>query len=179
MNETLKFLTQHGVAVLFAAVFVEQAGLPLDLYDRPASLFVAGFIGSPPMNFFEGALAEKDGVLIFHERAGRGPSFSIPLHEKSSRGLRQHAGRTVTLGLRPEHILPAPPGHASGAVRAALERVEPAGAESLFYFSNGNHAFIARGPGDIFPKTTDPLPLHFDMEHARFFDPATGAALAE
>ena len=63
-------------------------------------------------------------------------------------------------------------------MRAVLERIEPAGAESLFYFSNGNHAFIARGPDAGFPKTAGALPLHFDMEHARFFDAATGAALA-
>ena len=157
---------------------VQQLARPQEIYGRPASRFVAGFIGSPPMNFFEGALAEKDGVLIFHERAGPGPGFSIPLDEKRSRGLRVHAGRTVTLGLRPEHILPALPGRGSGAVRAALERMEPAGAENLFYFSNGNHAFIARGPGAGFPKTADALPLHFNMAHALFFDPATGLALA-
>jgi multiple sugar transport system ATP-binding protein len=158
---------------------VQQLAPPREIYRRPASRFVAGFIGSPPMNFFEGALAEKNGALVFQERAGQGPCFSIPLDEERSGGLRQYSGRQVTLGLRPEHISPVTPGQGSEAVRAALERVEPAGAESLFYFSNGNHAFIARGPGDIFPNTADALPLHFAMAHARFFDAATGAAIAD
>jgi len=157
---------------------VQQLAPPMEIYRRPINRFVAGFFGSPPMNFFEGALAEKDGVLVFHELAAGGPGFSIAVGEKAGRALRGHAGKTVTLGIRPEHIRPGPPDHGSEAVRAALERVEPAGAESLFCFSNGNHAFVARGPGDDFSKTTGALALHFDMEHARFFDAATGAALA-
>jgi len=158
---------------------VRQLASPRDLYLRPAGRFVAGFIGSPPMNFFEGALIEKDGALIFHERAGSGPSFSIPLHENSGGGLRHYAGQAVTLGLRPEHILLPSPGDGKDAVCAILERIEPAGAESLLYFSTGGHAFIARGPAENFPKTAATLPLHFDMRHARFFDPATGAAIAD
>ena len=124
------------------------------------------------------ALAEQNGVLIFHERAGQGPRFSVPLDGNRSGGLRERAGQTVTLGLRPEHIVLAAPGTGRNTVRAALERIEPAGAESLLYFSTGSHAFVARGPGDDFPKTTDALALDFKMEHARFFDPATGAAIA-
>ena len=157
---------------------VQQLAPPREVYSRPASRFVAGFIGSPPMNFFEGALAELNGVLVFHERAGREPSFSIPLDGNRSGGLREYAGRAITLGLRPEHIVLAAPGIGKNMVRAALERIEPAGAESLLYFSSGSHAFIERGPGDDFPKIPDALALHFKMEHARFFDPATGAAIA-
>jgi len=186
LNATMIFVTHDQAEALALADAVavmkdgavQQLASPREIYLRPASRFVAGFIGSPPMNFFEGALAEEDGVLVFHERAGSGPSFSIPLDAKGSGAMREHAGRTVTLGLRPEHIQPAPPGSVNGAVRAALERMEPAGAESLFYFSNGNHAFVARGPWADIPKTTDALPLRFDMEQARFFDPATGAAMA-
>lgn len=156
---------------------VQQLAGPREIYRRPASRFVAGFIGSPPMNFFEGALLEKNGLLFFHEREGPGPRFSVPLPENLSGGLRARAGREVTLGLRPEHIVPASAGNGGDAVRAALERIEPAGAESLFYLSTGSHAFIVRGPEGGFPKTPDALMLHFDMEHARFFDPATGAAI--
>jgi multiple sugar transport system ATP-binding protein len=156
---------------------VQQLAPPREIYRRPASRFVAGFIGSPPMNFFQGALAQLNGVLIFREQAGRGPGFSIPLHQSSADGLSRHAGRSVTLGLRPEHIVIASPGNAGGVVRAELERVEPAGAENLSYFSTGSHAFVARGAADDFPATTGPLPLQFNMEHARFFDAATGAAL--
>ena len=156
---------------------VQQLAPPRELYCHPASRFVAGFIGSPPMNFFEGALAQENGLLFFHERAANGPSFSLPLDENTSRALRPHAGHAVTLGLRPEHIVPAVPGNASRAVQAVLDRIEPAGADTLAWFSTGAHAFIARAPWDAFPKTTGPFPLDFKMAHALFFDPATGAAI--
>jgi multiple sugar transport system ATP-binding protein len=154
----------------------QQTGSPREIYRRPASRFVAGFIGSPPMNFFEGALAEENGVLNFHGRAGAG--FSLRLDSMSSGGLKAHAGMAVTLGLRPEHIAPVAEGNGGNVVRAALERVEAAGAESLYYVSAGGQGFIARVAGDDVPKATEALPLQFEMEHALFFDTATGAAIA-
>jgi multiple sugar transport system ATP-binding protein len=186
LGATMIFVTHDQAEALALADAVavmkdgalQQLAPPREVYRRPASRFVAGFIGSPPMNFFEGALAEKNGALIFHERAGPGPCFSVSLDGNRSGALRPYAGRAVTLGLRPEHIALAAPDDGRELVRAGLERVEPAGADSLLYFSTGSHAFIARGPGDDFPKTTGALPLHFNMEHARFFDAATGAAIA-
>jgi multiple sugar transport system ATP-binding protein len=165
------------VAVMKDGV-VSQLAAPRDIYLRPANRFVAGFIGSPPMNFFEGALAEENGVLVFHERAGCGPGFSIPLDKNSSGGLRQYAGQAVTLGLRPEQIVPELPGNEGDDVRAVLQRTEQAGAEVLSYFSTPGHGFVTRRPADDSPNTADAFPLHFKMEHARFFDAATGAALA-
>jgi multiple sugar transport system ATP-binding protein len=156
---------------------VRQLAPPRELYDRPVSRFVAGFIGSPPMNFFEGALAEINGSLFFNEQPGRGPSFSVALDKLTGAALRPHSGRAITLGLRPEHIVPAASGNGIRAVRAVLERIEPAGADSLAWFSTGAHAFIARCTADDFPRTPDPLPLDFKMEHAHFFDPATGAVV--
>jgi multiple sugar transport system ATP-binding protein len=156
---------------------VRQSAPPREIYRHPASRFVAGFIGSPPMNFFEGALEEKNGLLVFHERASREPGFSIRLDENSSAALRVYAGQSVTLGLRPEHIIPESPANGRTVVRATLERTEPAGAENLTYFSTASHAFIARASADDSPKPPGALPLHFKMEHAHFFDPATGAAI--
>ena len=177
-HDQVEAMTMGDRIVVMKDGVIQQVDDPIALYDRPKNLFVAGFIGSPPMNFFEGALAEKNGVLIFHERAGRAPCFSMPLDENSSAGLRAHAGRAVTLGLRPEHIVPATGGNGRDVVRALLERIEPAGAENLSYFSTGSHSFIVRGPADDSPRTAGALPLHFKMEHALLFDAATGAALA-
>jgi len=157
---------------------VQQSAPSREIYRHPASRFVAGFIGSPPMNFFEGALEEKNSVLLFHERAGGEPGFSIPLDANSSAALHVHAGQSVTLGLRPEHIVPASPANGSAVVRATLERIEPAGAENLAYFSTAGHAFTVRSPADDSPKPPGALPLHFQMQHAHFFDATTGAALA-
>jgi multiple sugar transport system ATP-binding protein len=183
LGATMIFVTHDQAEALALADWVavmrdgaaQQVARPLELYQRPASRFVAGFIGSPPMNFFEGALAETNGALVFQERAGAGPAFSVVLTNTGA--WRQHAGRAMTLGLRPEHILTAAEGQGSGRVQAVLERVEPAGAESLFYFSTGNHSFVARRPAEGAAKAGASVALRFNMDHARFFDPVTGAAV--
>ena len=153
---------------------VEQLATPQEIYLRPASRFVAGFIGSPPMNFFEGALVEKDGGLSFVERANQKPGFAVPLDKNN--GLREHVGRAVTLGLRPENIVLAK--DSESMMQASLERAEMAGPERLCYFSSGNHPFVARWREDGLAKTAEPVPLHFEMEHARFFDSTTGKAFS-
>jgi multiple sugar transport system ATP-binding protein len=183
LGATMIFVTHDQAEAMALADWVavmkdgvtQQVARPLELYARPASRFVAGFIGSPPMNFFEGTLAEKNGALIFQERAGTGPAFGV---EVSGDGkMRQHAGQAITLGLRPEHIVPVTDGEGTPVMRALLERVEPAGAETLLYFTNGNHTFVARRPGTGMAKAGESVPLRFHMVHARFFDAATGAAI--
>jgi multiple sugar transport system ATP-binding protein len=154
---------------------VQQLAPPQEIYQRPANRFVAGFIGSPPMNFFDGTLVVKDGELMFSERSGPKPGFSIPLGRNSR--LHEHAGRAVTLGLRPEHIALSNQGKNGSVVPAALERVEMAGADRLYYFSSGNHPFIARWAEDGIARTEEQFPLRFEMKHARFFDVATGQAI--
>jgi multiple sugar transport system ATP-binding protein len=183
LGATMIFVTHDQAEALALADWVavmrdgaaQQVARPLELYQRPASRFVAGFIGSPPMNFFEGALAEKNGALVFQERAGKGLGFCVEM--PTTGAWREQVGRALSLGLRPEHIGLASDGNGTGAVQAVLERVEPAGAESLLYFTNGNHAFVARRPGVSVAKAGESVPLHFSMAHARFFDPVTGAAI--
>jgi multiple sugar transport system ATP-binding protein len=154
---------------------LRQVARPMEIYARPASRFVAGFIGSPPMNFFEGALAARNGAVVFQERAGKGPGFCVTV--TTAGGLREQAGRAVTLGLRPEHIVTAAEGDGTEVARAVLERVEPGGAESLLYYTNGNHSFVARQPGEALARVGESVALRLDMDHARFFDPDTGAAV--
>ncbi len=154
---------------------LEQVAPPLELYRRPANRFVAGFFGSPPMNFFDGSLAQSDGGLCFHERATNGAGFSAALGELQSNALGKHAGKAITLGLRPEHIVLAE--NARGSVAALLDRVEPAGAESLHYYSTGGHSFVARISSAKSATAGEPASLFFDAGHALFFDPSTGSAI--
>jgi multiple sugar transport system ATP-binding protein len=161
------------VAVMKDGV-AQQVARPMDLYARPASRFAAGFIGSPPMNFFEGALVEKNGALHFQERGAAGMGFCVEVTKAGE--LRAQAGRAMTLGLRPEYIVQAE-GNSAATMQAVLERVEPTGAESLLYFTNGNHAFIAREAGETRAKAGESIGLRFMMEQARFFDAGTGVAI--
>jgi multiple sugar transport system ATP-binding protein len=151
---------------------VQQVAAPQELYNRPANRFVAGFIGAPPMNFFEGDLVERNGRLLFQERAGATPPFSLELNIADR--LRERAGKAITLGLRPEHIVREAQGNGTGVVHALLERIEPVGAERVLYFSNGNHRFVVRGPEGMVPRATETVALRFETEHARFFDSVTG-----
>ena len=115
---------------------VQQAAAPLELYRRPANRFVAGFIGSPPMNFFEGAIARDNGSLLFRAAAG----FALPLDASAANSLEPRLGQPVTLGLRPEHIADGP------GVAALVERVEATGAESILYCAAGGVRFVSRMP---------------------------------
>ena len=131
------------------------------------------------MNFFEGTLVAQNGSVLFEERADKGPGFRVPLVEPQAGALRAQVGRSLTLGLRPEHLRPVTAGDGADGVRALLERVEAAGSESLLHLSNGNHTFIARSSDEPAGKATGPLDLRFDMSQARYFDAVTGVALSE
>jgi multiple sugar transport system ATP-binding protein len=148
---------------------LQQVSSPLELYRRPANRFVAGFIGSPTMNFFEGTIGERNGSAIF--RGG----FEAALSAGAPKLLKQGNDRRVTLGLRPEDIV-----EGNGAGFAAdVERVETTGVENLIYCSNGGCAFVSRLSADRAVKSGDCLTMRPNMERAHFFDPDSGAALAD
>jgi multiple sugar transport system ATP-binding protein len=147
---------------------LQQVSAPLELYRRPANRFVAGFIGSPPMNFFQGAIVQSNGEVVF--QAG----FGAPLGPARARALQDGVKRHVTMGLRPEDITE----DANNGVPALVERVEATGLENLIYCSGDGASFVARLPAARTAKSGDRLTFRFDMERAHFFDPETGASLA-
>jgi multiple sugar transport system ATP-binding protein len=150
---------------------LQQTAAPMELYRRPANRFVAGFIGSPPMNFFEGTLARDNGSLVFR---GAGESgWAVRLNGARAQTWQARAGQSVTLGLRPEHIGEA----GGGPIAAVVERVEAAGAENFFYCSSHGAAFVMRAPAARAARSGDALSFRFDMSEAHFFDPNTGQAL--
>jgi multiple sugar transport system ATP-binding protein len=141
---------------------IEQVGAPLDLYDHPASLFVAEFIGSPAMNLFDGTIAQ-DGR--FRSRDG----WTVPV--ETGRGLA--AGRPVVLGLRPEHLAVA----ADGPIAAQLLLVEHLGPESFIYCGGGRSGLICvRGGRQDDPPRGD-VRLRVEAHAAHLFDAETGRSL--
>ena len=158
---------------------IQQIAAPLDLYHQPANLFVAGFIGSPPMNFFTGILtASRQGTLQFVEKvpAGQTP-FCCPLSAETSRRLSSRQDREVILGLRPEHLHPN--SLTSGVtLLASVEVVEPMGAETFVYLRTGGHACICRTTqGEFMDLEGKKLNLGPDLSCAVFFDPETELAI--
>ncbi|MBN1868728.1 sn-glycerol-3-phosphate ABC transporter ATP-binding protein UgpC [Candidatus Sumerlaeota bacterium] len=154
---------------------VQQIDAPLAIYDRPANRFVAGFIGSPPMNFFEGRLASENGSLCFEQEG-----FRVRLDGKIP-SLSARSGQDIVLGIRPEHISDArgrPDPGAGREVRARVDVVEPMGAEVYVHLVAGGTTFVARFDSHSPARPEEEIPVVFDVTRAHFFDAKTGAALA-
>jgi multiple sugar transport system ATP-binding protein len=156
---------------------VQQVAAPLELYNRPANRFVAGFVGSPAMNFW---LARLEG-------AGGGAGAAVTLGGKRAaisgavpRDLAALAGRELILGVRPEDLhLPSDGGPSAlwALVESAVDVVEPLGAETLLHFRVGEAKSVVRAAAATSIRPGAPLRLHADLGRAHFFDPQTGATL--
>jgi multiple sugar transport system ATP-binding protein len=138
---------------------IEQIGAPMDIYDNPASQFVGGFIGSPPMNFLRGIV--RDG-----EFAGDG--FSVPMG-RAREGMQ---GREMMLGVRAEHITIGPSG-----VPARVMVVEPLGSHALVTVVVGKTPVKVQAPIDVGVRPDQSVNLRFDESTVRWLDAGTGAAL--
>ncbi|HUJ42201.1 MAG TPA: sn-glycerol-3-phosphate ABC transporter ATP-binding protein UgpC [Opitutaceae bacterium] len=157
-----------------------QVAEPLTLYNHPENLFVAGFIGSPPMNFFRGTVEPGGDQLVFVE-GGSGPSpLRLRLDAALSRKAAAHVGRPLILGLRPEDVeevlmaTAADPGHVA---EVNIEVVEPMGAETYLYLDTGANAFVARMRASDRFAANQRLKVAFAVEKAHLFDAATEQVL--
>ncbi|WP_423394046.1 ABC transporter ATP-binding protein [Burkholderia sp. LMG 21824] len=147
---------------------VQQLGSPEEIYDTPANLYVAGFIGSPNMNFLPVTLEERGGQWLGQLTSSVG-TYTIPLGLVRDSNL---ARRHVILGVRPEHFIEVPSGYA-GAVTVEVELVEPTGADTfLFTQLNDQHAVVRLPPKRI-REHGERLTLAIDIASVCFFDPAT------
>lgn len=151
---------------------IMQVAAPLEVYDRPANLFVAGFIGSPAMNFFTGTLHRERDDICFR---GASPLPSVPVALPAAVLTARAPGRAVLLGIRPEAVslATAPAGH----VEAIVEIVEPMGPETFLHLRAGQQALVARvGPTEKC-SPGDRVRIAFDLSKARLFDQQSGELL--
>jgi multiple sugar transport system ATP-binding protein len=160
---------------------LEQVADPLTLYARPATLFVAGFIGSPPMNLIRGRLhaGAGPGELEFEPESADGPGQVAPPRLRVAPAhasmLAGRLGEPLVLGLRPEHLFLDTGGSGPGAMfPATVELVEPLGAESHLHLRIPGASLVARVPPACRPQPGMALPLRCDMSEAHYFDPLTG-----
>jgi len=156
---------------------LEQIGPPRTLYAGPATVFVAGFIGWPPMNRIRGRLVEHDGSCHFACASG-GPALPLPPDRASA--LRSWMGREVILGLRPECFAARPDSPADPSIRSVsvvVDSVEHTGPEIHVQFHLGEQPVLASAPSDLALTVGQNLGLALDLDRAVFFDPATGQAI--
>ncbi|NDR59280.1 ABC transporter ATP-binding protein [Aliiruegeria sabulilitoris] len=151
---------------------IEQIGTPMELFNNPANVFVAGFIGSPPMNQFEARLEDSDAGPIAHANG-----TIIQLHGQEA--LRGSAGREVIVGIRPEHVmLTAEEGTAE--IPISLDLIETLGSEALLHTHVGDQPFVAKVEthGEI-GHLQGVNALHVKPERVKLFDKESGRALGQ
>jgi len=183
-HDQVEAMTMGDRIVVMNEGAIQQVADPIQLYHHPANLFVAGFIGSPPMNFFNGTICVDGNSLLFAEQNSASPSvsgnFSLRVAEAHAGKLAAYAGQPVVLGLRPENIalttpIAQPP--TENRVTATVEVVEPMGSETYLYLTTGAHSFVARLAAAEKAEVSHKLEFRFDLTKAHFFDPATEQAI--
>jgi multiple sugar transport system ATP-binding protein len=150
---------------------IQQVSGPVDIYDFPKNKFVAGFIGSPPMNFMSGRLLKKNGRIYFDEG-----KIKVKLVEDMHKNVMPYVDQEVIFGIRSEDIydkLFVSDAPAENIVRVNCEVVEPMGSEVYLYLNTGRHTFIARVGAHDKPQVNQDMDLVFDMSKVHFFDKNT------
>jgi multiple sugar transport system ATP-binding protein len=165
------------IAVMKSGV-VQQVAEPMKLYGQPANMFVAGFIGSPAMNFFRGTIAQNGAGMIFQTENGAENGLSLHIENETAKRLAGYAGRKVILGIRPEDIADKS-GLSGQAVEAVADLIEPMGAETYLYATRGAHSFAVRLLAGWRAEARQKVSLGFDMRKAHFFDAATERKLPD
>lgn len=150
---------------------LQQLDTPENVYLQPANLFVAGFIGSPPMNFLVGKIAQREGRLTVDAGA-----FAIPVPFRLQSAAGKAIGREVVYGIRPEDI-EADDGTGGWPLPATVDVVEYLGNELQVHASVNGSKFVARLPTKVQAEVGHRLPLRIQLDSAHIFDVKTEEAL--
>jgi multiple sugar transport system ATP-binding protein len=149
---------------------LHQVGTPQDIYERPADVFVAGFIGSPAMNLIELVVEEHDGRVVLRGGPWTLPLSSIPVGA---------TGAGITMGFRPEHVGLGPPAaYDEIGLIGTCELVEYLGSELLVHLRVGSDEVVAIGDPDDRVEVGDTIECQITLERIHLFDTASGRALA-
>jgi len=174
-HDQVEAMTMGDRIVVMLDGQVQQIADPITLYEKPNNRFVAGFIGSPPMNFMEGQLEQADGALTFNEGAVR-----LRLSNRLRSCLTNYRKQKIVLGIRPESIYEmrfAGEVPEKAELKAKVEVIEPMGAETYLHLTTSLTPFVARVEAHINVEMDQRIDILFDMEKAHFFDHETGLTL--
>jgi len=174
-HDQTEAMTMGDRIVVMKDGLIQQIADPITLYDRPVNRFVAGFIGSPPMNFVKGTILKKDGKLYFSEG-----KFQVKIINDMVRILMSYVDKEVICGIRPEDIYDklfvsdAPP---ENTIKATCEVIEPMGSEAYLYLNTGKNALVAKVGGHDKPTINQDMDLVLDMSKVHFFDKDTDSTI--
>ena len=164
-HDQIEAMTMADIVVVMRDGRVEQTGRPLDVYDKPANLFVARFIGSPGMNIVKGVVGRKDGVPVVD---ARGLLLPIP------KDMSVREGQNVLYGIRPEHLVQS---NAAG-VTARVNVVEPTGPETHIYADLADQEICAVSRGRLNWAPDSMIRLQPMIDHVHLFDADTQSAIS-
>ena len=177
-HDQVEAMTMGDRIVVMKDGFIQQVDTPMNLYDCPVNRFVAGFIGSPAMNFVNGRVVSGESGQVFR---AEGNAFSINLLEAGAEMLADKVNHEVIMGIRPEDIYVAGSPHVPvpGAdTDLLLEVVEPMGNEIFIYARSLDHLIVARVAPQRLPEPGETLKLAFDTSKLHFFDADSEVSLA-
>jgi multiple sugar transport system ATP-binding protein len=171
-HDQVEAMTMGDQIVVMKDGLKQQVGPPLGLYFKPANKFVAGFIGSPAMNFIDGDLLSEGGELYFQ---AAGVKLKVP--KDKAEPLRTYGKKRVIFGIRPEDLLEAACPLTGETIEAVVEVVEPLGCEVYLDVKSGERSLIARVGPTTQAKPHAAICLQPSPENMRFFDIETEKAL--
>ncbi len=160
-HDQVEAMTMADRIVVLHGGVVQQVGTPEEVYERPANRFVAGFIGSPAMNFFPVRLDGASAILA--------DGIQLPAPA------RRHGADRAVLGVRPEHLVPVQ--DEAGAITAEVALVEPLGSDTLVHFQIGEADYVARVSPDLRPRAGQRMRFAVSPAKMRLFDEASGQSL--
>jgi len=165
----------NRIAVMNQGV-IQQLGSPHEIYENPANRYVAGFIGSPEMNFIP-ATIEKDSDQLYAYFQAHNGRVGLPVADEAARWLVESNRQDVTLGIRPEHVRPA--GDADTmTVACPVNVVEPTGPDTFITSEVGETLITARSLPGFSTPVGEIIEMSFDMAKAVYFDPDSGERVA-
>jgi multiple sugar transport system ATP-binding protein len=171
-HDQLEAMTMGSRIVVMKDGFIQQVDIPDTVYDHPVNKFVAGFIGSPSMNFINCIIARREGELV----AQKG-EFDLKIPDQFSKKAEKYLDAQVTLGIRPEHLTdsaslqdPDP----KSSFRASVRVIESAGSEKLVHIRNEDDTMVARLDPHVKLRIGEVIDFTARMESAHLFDINTG-----
>ena len=173
-HDQVEAMTMGDRIVVMRNGFIQQVGSPMEVYNEPVNQFVAGFIGSPPMNFLNGRLVQDNGTYAVDVNGTQ-----LPLAEAQGKQAEAYSNQEVVLGIRPEDVLSLEDAQGKNLVpfKTTVEVLEPLGAEIVLELNTQGQVFTARMGPQLQAKMHDEIDVYFDMERCHLFDRQTEQAI--
>ncbi len=175
-HDQVEAMTMGDRIAVMNAGRIMQVGTPWEVYNKPKNIFVAGFIGSPQMNFIDVTVKEEeDGISLVSS------DFTLKLPREYIKLLKDYVGKTMTLGIRPEHMYPI--GYAPSnlekkdIIEGVIDFVEALGSDTIIHLNTGSNIVVVKTSGTYRPRIGDKIKIIIDLDKIHLFDKNTENAV--